>query len=390
MASSTGLNDTEFWTALQMQLSSAVEALIGSKVMEAKNAWEAEFTEQVAELHKQEKAIESARTVLEVMQAELAKDREALATDREMFEEERRKMSEGRSMDDLITLNIGGEKTVTVKRGTLCAIGDSMLAASFSGRWDESLQRDSDGAIFVDFEPDLFMPLLAYLRMKRIESPEIFRGFPAGSVLPTVQGREVEFQAMLNFYGLDGTVSECRESFSFKFSIPSPDISFKDDGLAAVRLSLSQASWRRAISRTSLDVLALAAPIAIRFQVVQLGFFHSDRHRTRLKTAPHVGVALQTLDWLCEQSEVRNPEGVWAYSAGSGFLMAPEPEYIVGPQQRRPASKGDVVSLIVYPDRRMGLKLNSEDLGIIFRNLPHLVRPVVEMDAVHCEIRIVQ
>jgi len=383
MASSTGLNDTEFWTALQMQLSSAVEALIGSKVMEAKNAWEAEFTEQVAELHKQEKAIESARTVLEVMQAELAKDREALATDREMFEEERRKMSEGRSMDDLITLNIGGEKTVTVKRGTLCAIGDSMLAASFSGRWDESLQRDSDGAFFVDFEPDLFVPLLAYLRMKRIESPDK----PAW--MPTVQGREVEFQAMLNFYGLNGTAPECRESFSFKFSTESFDMSshieIGNDGLAAKRTSYPH--WRRAISRTSLDVLAMPAPIAIRFQVVHFGDFPDLW--TRPKTAPHVGVALHTLDRLAE-SKTRNPEGIWAYSAASGLLMAPEPDYLVGPQQRTPASEGDVVSLIVYPDRRMGLKLNSEDLGIIFHNLPHLVKPVVEMNAYQCEIRIVQ
>jgi len=379
MASSTGLNDTEFWTALQMQLSSAVEALIGSKVMEAKNAWEAEFTEQVAELHKQEKAIESARTVLEVMQAELAKDREALATDREMFEEERRKMSEGRSMDDLITLNIGGEKTVTVKRGTLCAIGDSMLAASFSGRWDESLQRDSDGAFFVDFEPDLFVPLLAYLRMKRIESPDK----PAW--MPTVQGREVEFQAMLNFYGLNGTAPECRESFSFKFSTVSVrGFEFKSDGLAATRTYFPY--WKRAIGLATLDVLSLTAPIAIRLQVVHFGYFPDNRP----KTAPHVGVALQTLDRLVDESITWNPEGIWAYSAGSGLLMAPEPHYIVGPHQRRPASVGDVVSLIVYPDRRMGLKLNSEDLGIIFHNLPHLVKPVVEMNAKQCEIRIVQ
>jgi hypothetical protein len=66
--------------------------------------------------------------------------------------------------DEVVTLNVGGEKFVQTTRRTLTCVPDSKLAAMFSGRWDESIAKDKDGNYFIDFEPALFLPLLGFLR----------------------------------------------------------------------------------------------------------------------------------------------------------------------------------------------------------------------------------
>lgn len=43
---------------------------------------------------------------------------------------------------------------------------DSMLAAKFSGRWDDSMEKDRDGNVFVDQDPESFMKLISYLRLR--------------------------------------------------------------------------------------------------------------------------------------------------------------------------------------------------------------------------------
>ena len=54
---------------------------------------------------------------------------------------------------DIVTVNVGG-KLFTTNRRTLCLIEGSLLACMFSGRWDDSLQRDTNGSIFLNFDPD--------------------------------------------------------------------------------------------------------------------------------------------------------------------------------------------------------------------------------------------
>ena len=58
--------------------------------------------------------------------------------------------------NDIIHLNIGGQK-LTTKRSTLCQVENSFLVAMFSGRWEESLERDQDGAVFLDFNAQYFV-----------------------------------------------------------------------------------------------------------------------------------------------------------------------------------------------------------------------------------------
>ena len=70
------------------------------------------------------------------------------------------------SDNDVIQLNIGGRTKIAVLRNLLTQFDGSMLAAKFSGRWDDSMEKDRDGNIFIDQDPDNFMILINYLRMR--------------------------------------------------------------------------------------------------------------------------------------------------------------------------------------------------------------------------------
>ena len=50
---------------------------------------------------------------------------------------------------EVLHLNVGGDLTAVLRR-TLTSVEGSMLASRFSGRWDDSLERDRDGNFFID------------------------------------------------------------------------------------------------------------------------------------------------------------------------------------------------------------------------------------------------
>jgi hypothetical protein len=104
------------------------------------------------------------------------------------------------SDNDIIHLNVGGHK-LTTKRSTLCQVEGSLLASMFSGRWEDSLERDQDGAIFFDFNPQYFVVILDYLRAKKIATPEN----PAP--LPKVaEDQAKNFNNLLEYLGLSESV----------------------------------------------------------------------------------------------------------------------------------------------------------------------------------------
>ena len=51
----------------------------------------------------------------------------------------------GRKPSDVLPLNIGGVKTHASRR-TLCLHEPSLLAAQFSGRWDDNIEKDADAS----------------------------------------------------------------------------------------------------------------------------------------------------------------------------------------------------------------------------------------------------
>ena len=104
------------------------------------------------------------------------------------------------SDNDIIHLNVGGHK-LTTKRSTLCQVEGSLLASMFSGRWEDSLERDQDGAVFFDFNPQCFVLILEYLRAKKIATPEN----PAP--LPKVaEDQAKNFNNLLEYLGLSDEI----------------------------------------------------------------------------------------------------------------------------------------------------------------------------------------
>lgn len=98
------------------------------------------------------------------------------------------------SPTDVLHLNIGGCTNVAVLRQTLTLMPSSLLASQFSGRWDESLAKDRDGNFFLDTSPDLFLPLINFLRAKSMETLHSSRVKPP---TPTE-----DFLRLLEYYNL--------------------------------------------------------------------------------------------------------------------------------------------------------------------------------------------
>ena len=71
--------------------------------------------------------------------------------------------------NDLIEINAGG-KIVAAKRSTLTQQKGTRMEALFSGRWEQKLQRDSNGRIFLDVNPKCFQAIVDYLNELAISS----------------------------------------------------------------------------------------------------------------------------------------------------------------------------------------------------------------------------
>jgi len=140
---------------------------------------------------------------LDVREEEMKKDREQLDTD--MY------AAYGNTgPTDVLRLNVGGTQ-VSVLRRTLTSVPDSMLASKFSGRWDDSIEKDFEGRFFIDQEYSLFRHILKYLRNKANGSTTHPVRYPRSPILPQEMYHEKEdgmvsvygnFYRMVEYYGL--------------------------------------------------------------------------------------------------------------------------------------------------------------------------------------------
>jgi len=99
--------------------------------------------------------------------------------------------------NDVIPLNVGGT-CISVLRRTLTQIEGSMLASKFSGRWDDSLEKDQDGRFFIDQPMELFLPMIDYLRDRACETP--VSGPP--ELLLKDNTLRKRFNRMVEYYGM--------------------------------------------------------------------------------------------------------------------------------------------------------------------------------------------
>ncbi len=130
--------------------------------------------------------------------------------------------------NDIIHLDVGGQKLIT-KRSILCQVEGSLLSTMLSGRWEDSLERDQDGAVFFDFNPHHFVLILDYLRAKTIATPE------KQTPLPKVAKDQVEnFNNLIQYLGLSDEIAPSEIVASDKFNLHGPGVSLEEDGKVAV------------------------------------------------------------------------------------------------------------------------------------------------------------
>jgi hypothetical protein len=128
----------------------------------------------------------------------LARERAAVVAERSALDRERERMTAPDVRpSDILTLNVGGERIVQRRRSTLCALEDSFLASRFSGRWEQELDRDEEGRHFINYSPELFLPLLDYLGSKETEDAAHPVRLPQGPAHALPQ-----FEEMMRFFGM--------------------------------------------------------------------------------------------------------------------------------------------------------------------------------------------
>ena len=148
-------------------------------------------------------ALETARAELEERESSLKQREEALRKAIEGVEHEKRLMA-SRKPSDVLPINVGGTK-LSVLRSTLCQFESSLLAAKFSGRWDANIEKDADGAFFIDHPIELMLPLINYLRDKAIAEPSVAVDLPHAR---NAQGECLavheyySFRRLVEYYGM--------------------------------------------------------------------------------------------------------------------------------------------------------------------------------------------
>ena len=100
---------------------------------------------------------------------------------------------------DVLQLNVGGS-CISVLRRTLTQVEGSMLASRFSGRWDESLEKDGEARFFIDQPIDLFLLMINYLRA--LASATLVAGPPSPPNFTKDRKCEKDFFRMVEYYGM--------------------------------------------------------------------------------------------------------------------------------------------------------------------------------------------
>ncbi|CAB4040061.1 Chaperone dnaK2 [Paramuricea clavata] len=177
----------------------------------------------------------------------IERERAKMKAEVEAYNAEKQRMKSVEvSDDDMIHLNVGGQK-FTTKRSTLCQVEGSLLASMFSGRWEDGLERDQDGAIFFDFSPQYFGFILDYLRTKKIATPES----PAS--MPKVPEDQVKnFNNLVEYLGLRDEIvpGEIVEIVpSEKFNLHSPEVTLYENKKVALNGPNSDQSHRYVLGR---------------------------------------------------------------------------------------------------------------------------------------------
>ena len=156
----------------------------------------------------------------------IEEDRKEMKAEVEAFNAEKQRMKEIEvNNDDIVQLNVGGQKFTTT-RFTLRQVNGSLLATMFSRDWKHGLKRDQDGAVVLDFNPEHFGWILNYLRAMKISTPEklpVFRQVPYDEIK--------NFNILLKYLGLADEIIPVQNE---RFHKHSSKVSLQENGRVAV------------------------------------------------------------------------------------------------------------------------------------------------------------
>jgi BTB/POZ domain len=144
--------------------------------------------------------------VLEDREKELEKAITAFGKEKEQFGASIE--DESSKQNDVLYLNVGGT-VINVSRKTLTQVEGSMLASLFSGRWDDSIEKDRDGSFFINQPPELFLPLVDFCRDKLCETPSSLAVVSPASNDFTSWKKYTSFLRMVEYYGLTPGLYPC-------------------------------------------------------------------------------------------------------------------------------------------------------------------------------------
>ncbi|KAL7537239.1 hypothetical protein ACHAWF_005703 [Thalassiosira exigua] len=164
-------------------------------------------------------AVAHLQDILQSREKDLKKREADFSRRVQLFEKENPSMG---SDTDVIQLNVGGTTNIAVLRRTLTQFEGSMLATKFYGRWDDSLEKDRDGNFFVDEDPEIFLRLINFLRL-RSKRPHLFQ---VRQPKP-----EYDFCCMLDYYNLMPGL------YPQKWIGKSDDLSIEEESYGTVVLS---------------------------------------------------------------------------------------------------------------------------------------------------------
>jgi len=143
-------------------------------------------------MEKQQKDFEERQKRLEEREEELRKEREA-------FDKDRLVVYNGTRPSDVLNINIGGTVTSVLRR-TLTSIPGSMLASKFSGRWDDSIDRDEKGNFFINQDYNMFWYVIQHLRNLDNWGNTCLVNSPV--IRKDEKFSTLDFYGMIQYYGL--------------------------------------------------------------------------------------------------------------------------------------------------------------------------------------------
>jgi len=195
----------------------------------------------IAELQHNEKCLSQEKEELQQERANIEAARQQAQKARDDLDAEKAAMMKnGVGPNNLVGLNFRGEKTVVMKRSVLCQVEGSMLAAMFSGRYENNFDHDKDGNVYIGYPPSVMIPLMDWLTA--------FQDAPPDARAPNINlpdGLQDLWDGAVKFFGLESLFAK-------------PPVAKMFSGVQKHLKMADLPGWRVALCRPANEIISMA------------------------------------------------------------------------------------------------------------------------------------